>query len=296
MNERIFSEMASKQDAALPSPNSKIAKTYFANVSSIISRSITIEAPASDCQVYIPRPSSLTSFTDSTLDALLDSVKFNDDDMEGYEHRFGGKLITFNSPEAAKSFLVQLPVDVVVGKKTHRFHSGPPIIHSGVRVRVMGLPRPFSAEQLEQLGQAIALDPSHLVHHEMLHSRRGKPTDKGLLIFEVCPFALLVSKTLNLGGYDIQFIFLNRETHCHECGCAGHSSEFCYLSHEVALPTIYVDDDGYPSFSPPEKKGKEKDKEKEKSKDSNSKKSNSNDVDTAAEADKAPGKGRGRNR
>ena len=118
--------MASKQDAALPSPNSKIAKTYFANVSSIISRSITIKAPASDCQVYVPRPSSLTSFTDSTLDALLDSVKFNDDDMEGYEHRFGGKLITFNSSEAAKSFLVQLPVDVVVGKKTHRFHSGPP--------------------------------------------------------------------------------------------------------------------------------------------------------------------------
>jgi len=163
----------------------------------------------------------------------------------------------------------------------------------------MGLPRPFSAEQLEQLGQAIALDPSHLVHYEMLHSRRGKPTDKGLLIFEVCPFALLVSKTLNLGGYDIQFIFLNRETHCHECGHTGHTSEFCYLSHEVALPTIYVDNDGYPSFSPPEKKGKEKDKEKEKekSKDSNSKKSNSNEDDTAAEADqKAPNKGRGRNR
>jgi len=84
--EWIFSEMASKQDAALPSPNSKIAKTYFANVSSIISHSITIEAPASDCQVYIPCPSSLTLFTDSTLDTLLDSVKFNDNDMEGYKH------------------------------------------------------------------------------------------------------------------------------------------------------------------------------------------------------------------
>jgi len=70
---------------------------------------------------------------DSTLDTLLDSVKFNDNNMEGYEHQFGGKLITFNSSEAAKSFLVQLPVDVVVGKKTHHFHSGPPlIIHSRV--------------------------------------------------------------------------------------------------------------------------------------------------------------------
>jgi len=127
--------MASVQDAALPSPNSKIAKTYFANVSSIVSCTITIQAPALECQVYVPRPSSLTSFTDSTLDALLDSVKFNDDDMEGYEHWFGGKLITFNSTEVAKNFSVQLPVDVVVGKKTHRFHSGPPpVIHSGVRV------------------------------------------------------------------------------------------------------------------------------------------------------------------
>jgi len=105
----------------------------------------------------------------------------------------------FNSSEAAKSFLVQLPMDVVVGKKTHCFHSGPPpIIHSRVRVRVMSLPRPFSAKQLKQLGQAIALDPSHLVHYEMLHSHRKKPTNN-----EVCPFALLVSKTLNLGGYDI---------------------------------------------------------------------------------------------
>jgi len=118
--------MASTQDAALPSPNSKIAKTYFANVSSIISRSITIQAPASDCQVYVPRPSSLTSFKDATLDALLDSVDFHDEDMEGYEHRFGGKLITFNSPEVAKSFLVQLPVEVIVGKKPTAFIAAPP--------------------------------------------------------------------------------------------------------------------------------------------------------------------------
>jgi len=228
----------------------KIAKTYFANVSSIIFRTITIQAPAADCQVYVPHPSLLTSFTDSTLDALLDSVKFNDEDMEGYEHRFGGKLITFNSTEAVKNFSSQLPVDVV-GKKTHQFHvAPPPIVHSGVRVRVMGLPRPFSAKQLKALGQAVALHPDHLVHSEMLHSRQGNPTDKGLLIFEVCPFSLLVSKTLNLGGYDIQFVFLNRDAHCHMCGCAGHSSEFCHQGYEAGLPTIYFDDDGLASFSP----------------------------------------------
>jgi len=78
--------IVSKQNAALPSPNSKITKMYFANISSIISHSITIKAPASDCQVYVPHLSLLTSFMDSTLDALLDSVKFNDNNMEGYEH------------------------------------------------------------------------------------------------------------------------------------------------------------------------------------------------------------------
>jgi len=43
---------------------------------------------------------------DSIFDALLDFVKFNDDNMEGYKHQFSGKLITFNSSEVTKSFLV----------------------------------------------------------------------------------------------------------------------------------------------------------------------------------------------
>jgi len=219
--------MASVQDAALPPPNSKIAKAYFANVSSIVSRTITIQVPASDCQVYVPRPSSLTSFTDSTLDALLDSVKFNDDDMEGYEHR---------------------------------------------------------------IGSGHCLRPSHLIHYEMLHSRRGKPTNKGLLIFKICPFTLLVSKTMNLRGYDIQFSFLSRDTHCHECGCAGHCSDYCYHLYEAGLPTIFFDGDGFASYSPPAEK-----KEKEKVKDSNSKKGSNDDV-TAVEAKKAPNRGRGRHR
>jgi len=123
---RIFSEMVSVQDTALPSLNSKIARIYFANISSIVSHTITIQAPALDCQVYIPHLSSLTSFMDATLDSLLDLVEFDKENMEEYEHRFSGKLITFNNPEAAKSFSDQLPVDVIVGKKTHHFHLGPP--------------------------------------------------------------------------------------------------------------------------------------------------------------------------
>jgi len=292
--------MASMQDAALPSPNSKIAKAYFANISSIVSRSIAIQPPARDCQVYIPRPSLLTSFTDSTLDSLFDSVKFDDEDMEGYEHWFGGKLITFNSSKAASAFASQLPVDVLVSKKSHRFHlAPPPVVHSGVRVRVMGLPRPFSAKQLKQLGQAVALHPSHLVHHEMLHSRRGKPIDKGLLIFEVCPFSLLVCKTMSLGGYDIQFVFLNRDAHCHLCGFTGHSSEYCHHSHDACLPPIFLDEDGLPTFSPlADDKEKEKEKEGGKGKDTSKKPPLAEEADesegTSSEAKKPNGGGRGK--
>jgi len=110
----------------------------------------------------------------------------------------------------------------------------------------MGLPRPFLAKQLKQLGQAIALDPSYLVYKNC----REKFTNKGFLIFKVCSFVLFVSKTLNLGGYDIQFIFLNHETHCHECGHASHTFKFYYLLHKAALFIIYVDNDNYLSFSP----------------------------------------------
>jgi len=133
-----------------------------------------------------------SSFNDPTLESVLDLLKFNEDDLEGYEHRYGGKLLTFTSEAAATNVAKQFPVDVVVGKKTHRFHTAPPprVTFSGVRVRVMGLPRPFSNDNLRLLGKSLALSPTHLIHSEVLRSRRGKATDKGLLIFSVCPFSL----------------------------------------------------------------------------------------------------------
>jgi len=51
-----------------------------------------------------------------------------------------------------------------------------------------GPPRPFDDDHLKKLGEGLALSPKHLVHHEMLKLR------KGLLIFSVCPFSLLVRK------------------------------------------------------------------------------------------------------
>jgi len=41
----------------------------------------------------------------------------------------GGKLLTFTSEVAATNVAKQFPVDVVVGKKTHRFHTAPPPSH-----------------------------------------------------------------------------------------------------------------------------------------------------------------------
>jgi len=264
-----------------------VAKSYFANLATILSCTINITAPSSECQVYFPRPSSLNSFTDSTLELIFDSVKFNEDDLEGFEHHYGGKLVTFLSAEVASTFASQFPVDIVVGKKTHCFHfSPPPTIHSGVQVRVMGLPRPFSPKQLK-LGQSLALKPMHLVHCKLLRSCRGKPTDKGLLIFSVCPFSLLVAKTMALGGYDIQFGFLNHDAHGHLCGHTGHFPDFCHVTHMTKLPIIYFDDEGNPSLSPPKSKDKKKGKEKAKGESKNplnddDKEDGSNDTATAA--------------
>ena len=67
-----------------------------------------------------------------------------------------------------------------------------------------------------------------------------------------------------LGGYDIQFSFLNHDAHCHLCGHIGHSTNFCYITHMVKLPIIYFDDEGNPSLSPPKLEDKKKGKEKAK--------------------------------
>jgi len=41
--------MESMKDSALPQLNFKVAKSYFANLTTILSRTINITAPSSDC-------------------------------------------------------------------------------------------------------------------------------------------------------------------------------------------------------------------------------------------------------
>ena len=139
-----------------------------------------------------------------------------------------------------------------------------------------GLPCPFSNNNLRLLGQSLALLPTHLIHSEVLCSRRGKATDKGLLIFSVCPFSLLVSKTATIAGCDIQFQFQSQDAHCHVCKHSGHSLEHCYQSYEQGLPTIYFNKDGVPSFSPPPDELADGEKRKEKEKDNTPKAKNNN--------------------
>ena len=248
---------------ALPSPSSKAAKAYFANLCTLLDHTINLELPDPEFQVYIQRPASISSFNDSTLETLLDLLRLDEEDLEGYEHRYGGKLLTFTSRAAATALLKQFQSMWWWGKKLSAFTPPPPVTHSGVRVRVMGLPRPFSSEHLSLLGQSLALSPSHLVHSEVLRSRRGKATDKGLLIFSVCPFSLPISKSASIAGCDIQFQFMNRDAQCHLCDHVGHSPEYCYTTHDAGLRNIYFDGDGVPSFTPPTPKVEEKENEKE---------------------------------
>jgi len=271
--------MEREKASALPSPVSKAAKTYFANLCSLLGHAINLELPKPEFQVYIPRPASISSFNDLTLESVLDLLRFDEDDLKGYENHYGGKLLTFTSEMAATNIAKQFPVDVVVGKKTHRFHTAPPLVtFSRVRVRVMGLPCPFSNDNLRLLGQSLALSLTHLIHSEVLHSRRGKATDRGLLIFSVCPFSLLVSKTATIVGCDIQFQFQSRDAHCHMCKHSRHSLEHCYQSYEQGLPTIYFNKDGVPSFFPPPDEPADREKEKEKDNTSKAKNNNSSSL------------------
>jgi len=90
-----------------------------------------------------------------------------------------------------------------------------------------------------------------------------------------------------LGGYDIQFSFLNHDAHCHLCGHTGHSLDFCHVTHMTKLPTIYFDDEGNLSLSPPKLEDKKKGKGKAKGESKNplddkDEENGSNDTATAA--------------
>jgi len=78
--------MEKEKASALPSPASKAAKAYFANLCSLLGHTINLELPKPEFQVYIPRPALISSFNDSTLELVLNLLRFPKNDLEGYEH------------------------------------------------------------------------------------------------------------------------------------------------------------------------------------------------------------------
>lgn len=113
--------------ASLPPSNSKAAKEYFANISRSVALALDLQAPDKDTQVYLPRPASLNSFTDAILESLFNAILDNDGDFTGYEHRYGGKLVTFKDQATALRFTKKFPVDIVIGKSSHCFFTAPPL-------------------------------------------------------------------------------------------------------------------------------------------------------------------------
>lgn len=255
--------MEEKKATSPPPPGSKEGRAYAANVMRACQSLFKPDPTQETRQLYIPRPNTLASFSDATVETVLDAIKIEPDSLLGWEHRYGGKVIQLATPEAAEGLRHQFPINVVVGKSAHRFELAPvPPIFSGVRVRVMGLPVPTDAAALRELAEALADNPKDLLHVEQLRSRRGVPIDKATLVYAVCPFYLLVTRTMTIGPYQLQFVMLNREASCSECGHAGHFVEHCPVARGVTLLEFVdeSDDEAEEGQDPDPDKPREKDK------------------------------------
>jgi len=207
-----------------------------------------------DAKVYIPKPASMKAMYEDHLDKLFVQIRVSLNDLAGYEKRLGGFVVKTNDPATAHKILEALekPTTVLINDSPHDFVATRevPKIHSGVRLRLVGLPIPFSSEHLNRLATMLAADPADLVFSEVLKSRGGVPTNKALLIYKVAPPFLLGKTSFTLGELKIMSYFLDRETRCENCQHSGHARDTCPAEVYEKLPEP----------EPEPEKGKEKEK------------------------------------
>jgi len=76
--------MESMKDSTLSQLNSKVAKSYFANFTTILSYTIKLQL------LFVTARSMFLGFllSISSLELIFDSVKFNENNLQGFEHYF----------------------------------------------------------------------------------------------------------------------------------------------------------------------------------------------------------------
>ena len=220
--------------------------------------------PTENC-VYIAKPSSLTAFYEIHADAIIARLGIDPSSLWGYEKRLGGQLFKFKQPEAARVFASSFPLELTISAKVHVFQvSDTPTIFQGVRVRVVGLPVPFPNEKLRDIAELLAMEASDVVHAEVIKSRAGVATEKGLIIFKVAPPMLLATSSLQLHNSKLMFYWMDKDAQCEFCTHKGHHRDSCPSALYESLPIFESDeviDDKNPDEQKKDDKGKDKKKE-----------------------------------
>jgi len=153
--------------------------------------------PEGTTKVFIPRPQSLLSFWENTADDLVLSAAISLNDVLAIQKRFTGYLFHFHNAETATKFRTSFPRDMKVGVKFHHFvvDEAPPEF-TGVKVRVAGLPPGTTKTKLREIAELLSLRSDDVKFADILRSRGGIPTDKGIMIFRIAPVMLLNNTTL----------------------------------------------------------------------------------------------------
>jgi len=66
-----------------------------------------------------------------------------------------------------------------------------------------------------------------VVFCDILKSKRGVPTEKGLLIFKIVPPTLVDNTSIPWGKHKLRFYFMDRENVCSTCSRHGHLASAC---------------------------------------------------------------------
>jgi hypothetical protein len=230
----------------LPIPGTPEAKKFLSEWSNAVRRLALFDPPAARLQVYIPRPSSASAFTDAML-GDLEEIVCKAITPVSVMHQLGGKVFTFASPKDAQAFRDTFPVTTSTRAGVHTFEAKDvPLRHEGTHVRFQGVPFTNDPPLLKRwLSSVIANTPSDLIFCDILKTKKGTPTDKVTAVFKVCPWVLLFTTRIPVPGGAVSAFFQDSWCVCTACDKVGHSAPQCPIDKEASLPSLDFSDVKY---------------------------------------------------
>jgi len=140
-------------------------------------------------RVFVPKPSSVGSFTNALVDTLLGVLIGKATEVHVAPPKFGGRIFTFPSTQRAQEVKAMFPVTVSHLGKTFVFEvaDDAPEDLNDYKCKIMRLPVRTTTEEVTTWAKAVALDPRHVKKVHLYTTRSGRATEAALIIFEVAP-------------------------------------------------------------------------------------------------------------